>query len=341
MKLNNFKELLSKKADNNPNLQLLIKYMRDDYLIDHVVESLEKMAAIYSKKNPNHAVMHFGTHMDADTEGDMIHDALSHHASHYKAALKAGNEKLADSHMKKIFEIKHMSEKMTRDGLHDHSSGKLNIEAVDPKPWERSGYANEKSPGKFSTDTKGWARHGSNYSWLRGAPHGSYEKETKVHGHDQAYPIEEMKVNGKYIHIDDDIDNGGKHVNHPFDSHPIMSHFKGSPTAHTSDKHAEYLKAADAFNDEGGGADAYFDSIESRDPEAHAARGSKKADAIHAPLLDKDDAMARLAEITGNKPKQEAATPKVTTTPKAPAPASDKDDAMAKLKQIMGKDFKG
>ena len=40
MKLDNFKELLNKKAEDNPNLQLLIKYMRDEYLVDHVIESL-------------------------------------------------------------------------------------------------------------------------------------------------------------------------------------------------------------------------------------------------------------------------------------------------------------
>src|SRR6478736_550669 len=132
MKLDSFKELLIKKAEDNDNLKLLIKYMREDYLVDHVVESLEKMAAIYSKKNPNHAVLHFGTHMDPGTEPEMIHDALSHHASHYKSALDSGNKALADQHMRKIFEINHMADKLTRNGLEDHSLGKLKVEAIDP-----------------------------------------------------------------------------------------------------------------------------------------------------------------------------------------------------------------
>lgn len=297
MKLDNFKELLIKKADGNPNLQLLIKYMRDDYLVDHAVESLEKMAAIYSKKNPNHAVMHFGTHMDPETEGDMFHDALSHHASHYKSALNEGNDKVADSHMKKIFQMMHMSDKLTRDGLNDHSNGKLKVEAVDPKPWERSGYSNQNEQGKFSTDTKGWARHGSDYSWLRGAPHGSYDKETDVHGHKEAYPLEQIKVNGKHIHVED-IDNTGSHVDHPFDSHPIMSHYKASPKAHTSENHSNYLKQHDEFHDTPSkGVDAYFDHVESRDPAEHTARGTKMADPVHKPLLGKEDALAQLAAI--------------------------------------------
>ena len=281
MKLNNFKELLSKKADGNPNLQLLIKYMRDDYLVDHMMESLEKMAAIYSKKNPNASVMHFGTNMDKDTEGDMFHDALSHHASHYKAALKDGNDKVADSHMQKIFKMMHMSDKLTRDGLNDHSGGKLKVESVDPKPWERSGYSNKNAAGKYSTDTKGWGRHGNDYSFLRGAPHDAYDKETDVHGHKDSYPLEEIKVNGKHIHIED-IDNKGKHVDHPFDSHPIMSHYKSSPSAHTEDKHGKYLEAADAYYDDGGGMDNYFDHVESRDPAEHSARGSVKSGPVHS-----------------------------------------------------------
>lgn len=294
MKLDGFKELLIKKAEGNPNLQLLIKYMREDFLIEHTSESLEKMAAIYSKKNPNHAVMHFGTHMDADTEGDMFHDALSHHASHYKAALDAGNEKIADSHMKKIFQMMHFGDKLTRDGLNDHSGGKLKIEAVDPKPWERSGYSNKNDKGKFSTDTKGWGRHGSDYSWLRGAPHESYNKETDVHGHKEGYPLSQIKVNGKYLHIED-VEHGGKHVDHPFDHHPIMSHYKASPKAHDEAKHGEYLTAHDSYHDSDH-INSYWDKVDQRG-DAHYTRGAEAPKPIHKPLMGKDDALAALEAI--------------------------------------------
>lgn len=342
MRLNNFKELLLKKADDNPNLQLLIKYMRDDYLIEHTIESLEKMAAIYSKKNPNHAIMHFGTHMDADTEGDMFHDALSHHASHYKAALNSGNDKLADAHMKKIFETMHMADKLTRDGLSDHSGGKLKVEAIDPKPWERSGYSNKSQNGKFSTDTKGWGRNGGDYSWLRGAPHEAYDRETDVHGHKGAYPLNEIKVNGKYLHIED-VDSKNKYAEHPFDSHPIMSHYKDSPKLHTSDKHADYLKSSDAFHDVGGGMDSYWDKVESRG-DSHYTRGQNKPDAIHKPLLRGDEAMAMLNQIKGKQ--GPAATPQpakvISSDIKAePTPVQEGkisgDEAMKRLNEIMGK----
>lgn len=284
MKVDNFKELLLKKAEDNPNLQLLIKYMRDEYLVDHVSESLEKMARIYSKKNPNAAVMHFGTHMDPETEGDMIYDALSHHASHYKAALRNGKENIADSHMKKIFQIMHMSDKLTRDGLNDHSHGKLNIEAVDPKPWERSGYSkkNEKT-GKFSTDTKGWGRHGSNYDWLRGEPHEAYAKETDVHGHKGAYPLEHIKVNGRYIDIDD-VDPSHQHEPHAFDHHPIMEHYKARPgtgdTHHNEDKHSKYLTAHDDYHDSEH-IENYWNKVDERG-DRHYNRGADPSQSPHS-----------------------------------------------------------
>ena len=126
MKLDNFKELLAKKASGNENLQLLIKYMKEDMLAEHVIESLSKMAEIDQGRSSNDAVIHFGSRMEPDMEADMIYDALSHHASHYKAALNAGNEKLADSHMKKLFNIMYLARKF-KDKYTDHSGGKLKI----------------------------------------------------------------------------------------------------------------------------------------------------------------------------------------------------------------------
>lgn len=295
MKLDNFKELLIKKAEDNSDLKILIKYMRDDFLLEHVMESLEKMAASHSKKNPNAAIMHFGTHMDPETEGGMIHDALSHHASQYKAALNSGNKNLANSHMGKIFKIMHMADKMTRDGLQDHSGGKLKIESVDPKPWERAGYPNKNAQGKFSTDTKGWARQGSDYSWLAGAPHEAYSKETDMHGHKGAYPLEEIKVNGKYLDIDPNADTSKGHVEHPFDQHPIMSYYSTSPKDHDEAKHNDYIGAHEAYQDSEH-MNNYFNKLDSMGDKLES-RGSTKSEPVHKPLLSGDQAMAALEAI--------------------------------------------
>lgn len=324
MKLDSFKELLVKKAEGNPSLELLIKYMRDDFLVDHVVESLEKMAQFYSKKNPNHALLHFGENMDPGTEPEMIHDALSHHASHYKSALDSGNKGLADQHMRKIFEIQHMGDKLTRDGLNDHTKGKLKLEAVDVKPWERSKYSEMNDAGKFKTDTKGWARHGSDYSFLRDAPHESYKKEVKAHGHNKAYPLEEMSVNGKPIHIED-VDAKGKFVPHPFDEHPIMSHYNRSPKEHTEEHQSKYIDSHEQFGNDG--INKYFDMVDARDPAAHAARGSVKSGPIHADVngLDLDGGQAQ------------APVKETSAAPAAPAATEPTiDDIKAKLAAIRG-----
>jgi len=345
MKLNSFKELLLKKSLDNQNLQVLIKYIRDDYLVEHVIESLEKMAASYSKKSPNAAVLHFGTNMDKDTEGDMFHDALSHHASHYKAALGAGNQQLANIHMGKIHKMMHMGEKLTRDGKEDHSDGKLKIESVDTKPWERTKFDKTtnrqgEEQGKFTTNTKGWGRQGPNidYSYLQGAPHSSHMGEVKAHGHNKAYPLEEIKVNGKHIHIDDDIKLGedGSAVDHPFDSHPIMSDYKLPPKSHGADEHTSYLDNVDKYHADGGGIDSYFDSIESRDPEEHSARGSEKSNAVHNEVdgLDLDG-----QAFTHNKPnatQQAELKEEEASEEKLPEKAPTLSEMKAKLAAIRG-----
>lgn len=344
MKLDNFKELLSKKAKDKPNLQLLIKYMKDEYLVDHVIESLSKMAHSDANKNVNHALMHFGTHMDPETEGNMIRDALSHHASHYKSALNSGNEKLADTHMKKIMKILHMGQKLTRDGKNHHARGKLDIEAIDPKPWERQAYLNVGASGKMS-DTKGFGRDRSDYSYLRGAPHESYGDETKAHGHTQAYPLNKIKVNGKYLHIDD-VEPTDEHVPHVFDDHPIMKHYKTSPKNFTSQNQTEYLESVDAFQDN---IDQYLDSLDLI--EGYDDRGINLPDAIHKPLPSGDESIDKLKQIMGDDfvPPTTEAKQSPTSTPapvdkpkvvkKPEQPGSQVSEAEAKIREIMGKDF--
>ena len=302
MELDNFKELLLRKSADNEDLQLLIKYIKDDYLVDHVVESLEKMAASDANRKTNSAVKHFGTHMDEHVEGEMIHDQLSHHASHYKAALKAGEKDVADQHMKKIFNTMYMLQKVTRDGKENHTDGKLTASAVDPKPWE------ENLKHDKTSDTYGWKEDRTNWDHMRQAPHAGrpnqldddgnikkkYKKdrylgEIKGHGHDKSYPLEEIKINDKHIHIDDDIEHSGKFEEHSFDSHPIIEHSRTANKHHNEDAHSKYLEAHDSFHDEGGGADNYWDMVDTRDPKAHAARGSSKSDPVHHEVNNSKD----------------------------------------------------
>lgn len=336
MKLDNFKELLLKKSEDNDNLQLLIKYMKDDYLVDHVVESLEKMAASSAARNPNAAVIDFAKNMNKQKAG-MLHDALSHHASHYKAALKSGDTETADKHMGQIFKTMHMVNKFTKNGVNQYSPTPFEISAVDPKPWERAGYQNTKNrsgedTGKFTTDTNGWARHGSstNYDWLRGAPHADskktgdshYKKEVSKHGHNKAYPLEEMKVNGKHLHIEDVEHAPGEFASHPMDSHPIYNHYKTKPSEHGSDKHAKYVEEHSNFHNHPEGGKAQFRAkMANITKEDFAKRGAEKSSPVHSEIegLDISD--------------------KVKSTPSEAAPSptagkSKKSDFRARLEAI-------
>jgi len=293
MKITSFKELLLKKTEGNSSLQTLIKNTNDDFFSEQIIEALEKMAE--DKRRPrssNRAVQHFGDY-SLDETGDtanMVHDALSHHASHYKAAINSDQKHLASQHMKKIHNIMHFSRKLGHDGTMDHGGGKLKIEAVDPKPWERSGFpkTREGKIKKFVTDTKGWSRDGGSYEYMQMEPHESYAKEVQGHGHKGAYPLEEIKVNGKHLHIDDKVNAKG-YEGHAFDEHPIIKSgmYKKSPQSVDDSTYDNYLKDLDDYHNSEH-LDKYYDKhekLQSEDPDGYAARGANKPDPIITKLM--------------------------------------------------------
>jgi len=310
MRIDKFKELLIKKAGDNRSLQTLIKYARDEYLLENIIESLEKMARISQHRNANFAVKNFGSEIDPELHPNMFHDALSHHASQYKSALKNKNNDVANQHAGQIFKYMHLLHKLTDDGGIDHTGGHLKVDAIDPKPWERSHYSEENGRSS-STNTKGWARSMKDYSWLQSAPHHSYKKEVKTHGHNGAYPLEQIKVNDKYLHIDDIDESTGKYEPHPLDHHPILSHYKKPSKDFSEDHYNDYLSSVDKYHDEDGHMDAYFDKHEAlsqKDPEAYSARGSKVSDPVHDPHptpLSLEDEIAEA--VSEDKPTAEPA----------------------------------
>ncbi len=110
----NLRELLIKRTDDLAT-RLLISGISDDVIGSMVVEALEKMAV---RNTANHAIAvsaghnvpialkerhpetgdiaPTGAHPLASLDAALVHDNLSHHASHYKAAVKAGNREAAD-----------------------------------------------------------------------------------------------------------------------------------------------------------------------------------------------------------------------------------------------------
>jgi len=326
MKLGSFRELLLKKCEDD-SLKGLIKFAKEDIIAELVFESLEKMAdAKHKGDSANMALRNFGSEMDSETHPDMIRDALGHHASRYKAAVGANRQDLANAHAKQFYSIintSHLAQK--------HSDGKLDVNAVSPTPWERHSKLNQydddsamvqagkRKSGQFVTDTKGWNYKGKDYSFLQKAPHGSQVKEIRRHGHDDAYPMEQTRVNGKYIHIDDVDSNDLKgYEGHEFDNHPIMTHGKQSAGKRTPEDDQKYDTEAMAFDDSKH-MDKYFDrhdAMREDDPDKYDARGSKASDPIHK----KTDQPLDLTPQEGNlKPKAEA------------KPDMSKDDFMSSI----------
>jgi hypothetical protein len=315
MKLDSFRDLLVKKS-RDVSQQNLVKFMKDDLLAELVAESLEKMARASHKGDAaNFAIRDFGTEMDPSHEPNMIHDALSHHASNYKAALNNGNKSVANQHAKQIYRIMDMA-----DQAQKHSHGKLQVEAVSPHAWERNSKTNQYTAdddkvkdgsykvGEFKTKTKGWRHRGNDCGFLQQAPHASYSQEIRRHGHDNAYPMEHMKVNGKHLDVED-VEAPNSYQPHPFDSHPVMKHFEESAGSRTPDRDKEYLAERDKYATSPE-LDKYFSNQEAREkanPDAAKQRGTMKSNAVHKQVDPLDTS------------KQQAQSSQQPTKPASPA----------------------
>lgn len=252
MELNSFKAILLRKADGNNNLQFLIQNVGEDFLVDSVVEALEKMAlpTNNSGKNANAPITSFGANIDK-TDINQLRDALGHHLSHYKAALKAhhaapeGPEKVkmrqvADQHLNHLFPLMHLASRAGR-----HSNGKLNIDYPSIPPWETNYTRLDRNakgdgplrdpkllaarPSKGARRDKPGATGTPDYHFLEMPPHPGHEANATM-PHTSGYPWEEVQVGSPsdidakkaYLHIED-IPNKTEYTPHEFDQHPIRS----------------------------------------------------------------------------------------------------------------------
>lgn len=285
--LDSFRQILLRKSDTD-QLSSLIKFIREDVLADMVLESLEKNDS--KGLTASFPIRYFAHDMDSEIHGDMIRDALGHHASRYKAALADNNQRLANKHMKSFYKIINLAHRASK-----HSNGKLDISAVPPNAWERNSklstydddhplvLSGTKESGGFKNVVKGWGYKGSNFSFLQGEPHGSYEKEASKYSGKGGYPLEEVKVNNRYIHIEDNPDIAHGHEKHEFDFHPIMTHGAHATHKRSADDDISYVN--DALNFESGPRmQSYFErhsSMQEKDPEAYASRGISASAPVH------------------------------------------------------------
>jgi len=145
MFISNFRELLTLKAKAYKNLELLtlVKGLSEPTLEGYIIESLEKMARNSDAigKNPNSSLLAWAPDIQND-DIFMLKDALGHHISRYKSALKGFHastdpnqrrklRSIADQHVARIVPLVHLAARAGR-----HSNGKL-IEDTPPiRAWQ-------------------------------------------------------------------------------------------------------------------------------------------------------------------------------------------------------------
>ena len=134
-----FRELLVKKAQELGDLKLevLVKsQLCEAFLQSMVVDSLRKMAYHdeLKTKNTNPELYDFLTDQDPDVLKATMHDAMSHHASHYVNSLKNMNPERADAHAKKLLTYIDMARRL------DSQKNVLNVNSVPVHPLEATLY---------------------------------------------------------------------------------------------------------------------------------------------------------------------------------------------------------
>ena len=239
MEINSLRELLLKKAEDNPYLRTLIEYAREDVLIENVMESLKKMAepSAAMGRFANSALTAYGGQMD-NSDIEQVRDALAHHISHYKGALKSGNRDAADKHLNKIVPLMHLAARASK-----HSGGKAVLDYRSTTPWETNYTTADRHEhnGKLKEGTKDLgrrprpARPGSgrsvpNFRYLEMPAHPGHG-DTKNLANKGGYPFEEIQFGSPakrdlgqaYLPIED-VGQVDAFTPHPFDYHPVHTH---------------------------------------------------------------------------------------------------------------------
>lgn len=355
MELDSLKAILLKKSEGNNNLQTLIKYMGTEHLLSHVVDALEKMARPTSQtgKNANGPVTTFGANLDK-SDVMQLRDALSHHVSHYKAALKAHHaatdpgEKqkmrgVADQHLNHLLPLMHLA---ARAGA--HSGGKLALDYVKLPAWESNYTTLDRRPetGKFKIDTEKLGRRPAPGAkkWHQDAPHQRgvpdyhYLEMAPHHGHDDhgkmphrgGYPWEEVQVGSSadidakkaYLHIED-VPDKKDYAPHPFDKHPVREVQDVQASHLTPERLQKFASDLAAWK----GSDHHKQWLADQrtkmqaDPEGYKKRGTVKPAHIYEGMPLKEQLGHVLAhpkpEVSSEAQSEAPATPASTAEPAA------------------------
>ena len=375
MELKSFRELLLKKAADNPTLQTIIDVMKDDLIAEKVLESLEKMARPQASmgRAANAAVTAFGNQMK-NKDVEMMRDALSHHVSHYQAALKNGQRDIADKHLNKIVPLMHLAGKAAA-----HSNGQLGLDYTPLEPWEtnytnparfdknghykdeNTGRNHEGTAGKLIEGTKGLRRRLNStsreknprsvpdYHYLEMKPHEEHG-DTERSPHKGGYPFEEIqignpaKIDAKEAHLHiQDVGKQDAYVPHPFDEHPvhaIADEKQGSLSQGDLEQFANKMNDWHSSEHNAKWMQG-VKQLHANDPEGFKARGKKKPEHFHEGLKLKlqPHALPEKLEAMFGKPASApvAAAPEapaVQPTVAAPAQPAGDPDLAARIKAV-------
>lgn len=353
MELKSFRELLLKKAANDPTLQTIIDVMKDDLIAEKVIESLEKMARPQASmgRSANAAITAYGNQLK-NKDVEMMRDALAHHINHYRSALKNGKREVADQHLNKIIPMMHLA---ARAG--SHSGGQLGLDYTPLEPWETNYTSTERRPetGKLKEGTKGLRRRLNSvsrdknprsvpdYRYLEMAPHEEHA-DSKKSPHKGGYPFEEIqlgnpaKIDAKEAYLDlRDVDPQEAFVPHPFDEHPVHSFAEEKQDSLSPEHMNDFAQKMQDWHGSEHNA-KWMQSVKeahAKDPEAFKSRGKTKPghhfegikllDQPHKkPAVDVAALPPELAAKFGNKsqPAPAAEAPAPVAKPEVkPAPA--------------------
>jgi len=306
MELNSFKAILLRKADSN--LQKLIEGMREDVLLESVVDALEKMAkpTHLTGINANGPLTSFGHNLDR-TDATQLRDALGHHLSHYKAALKShhaapeGPDKakmrqVADQHLEHALPLMHLA---ARAG--SHSKGKMAIDYPPLAPWETNYTTLQPAktgknrllrdpkllrvrPSKNVKRNDPFSTAIPNYHYLEMSPHPGHDAVSKM-PHQGGYPWEEVQIGTPadidakkaFLHIED-IPDKKEYTPHEFDQHPIRG-VADIQADHMTPEALQQFAAAHGGWRGGEHHKSWMDrqrAAHTADPEGYKARGQTK-----------------------------------------------------------------
>jgi hypothetical protein len=254
-------------------------------------------------RNANHAVTAYAAGMKP-VHVEQLRDALGHHISHYRGALKAHHaatdqkekarlRNVADQHLNKIVPLMHLAGRAGK-----HSGGNMVLDYPSTTPWETNYTTTERLPnGKLKEGTKDLGRRPApnanrqrnqravpDYRYLEMPPHPGHASSEKM-PHKGGYPFEEIQLGHPnkrdlgqaYLPIED-VGEVKEYVPHPFDAHPVHKH-ADEPHTSLGPEHIEEINSGLASWADSEPHKKWLADQKAKhgaNPEAYKARGTKK-----------------------------------------------------------------